>query len=192
MKRIYSKIALVIAVCIVLMGCSNTHTFNMSIQPSTFSQETTDILKLFDDEIQFYDIFLDESAKYRKISVWLYGNDGWYKAGETSGEVEYLDNRIAIRLTKEVYELYVIDENGHTKYSLPITEANFENLDEQMDWRLSQKTPIELNKELVLWAKIATDNNDALGTDEMIKDFKNIECSGGVVITITILDEPTQ
>ena len=164
----------------------------MSIQPSTFSQETTDILKLFDDEIQFYDIFLDESAKYRKISVWLYGNDGWYKAGETSGEVEYLDNRIAIRLTKEVYELYVIDENGHTKYSLPITEANFENLDEQMDWRLSQKTPIELNKELVLWAKIATDNNDALGTDEMIKDFKNIECSGGVVITITILDEPTQ
>ena len=141
MKRIYSKIALVIAVCIVLMGCSNTHTFNMSIQPSTFSQETTDILKLFDDEIQFYDIFLDESAKYRKISVWLYGNDGWYKAGETSGEVEYLDNRIAIRLTKEVYELYVIDENGHTKYSLPITEANFENLDEQMDWRLSQKTP---------------------------------------------------
>lgn len=192
MKRIYSKIALVIAVCIVLMSCSNTHTFNMSIQPSTFSQETTDILKLFDDEIQFYDIFLDESAKYRKISVWLYGNDGWYKAGETSGEVEYLDNRIAIRLTKEVYELYVIDENGHTKYSLPITEANFENLDEQMDWRLSQKTPIELNKELVLWAKIATDNNDALGTDEMIKDFKNIECSGGVVITITILDEPTQ
>ena len=41
----------------------------MYIKPSELSDETMEVLDLFDDEIQFFDISFDETVKSYAISV---------------------------------------------------------------------------------------------------------------------------
>ena len=83
---------------------------------SEFTEETREVLDLFDDEVQFFDIVLDETVKSETITVWVYRDGAWEESGKTTGPVDTLERRIAIRLTEDSYELYSMDESGHTKY----------------------------------------------------------------------------
>ena len=83
---------------------------------SEFTEETREVLDLFDDEVQFFDIVLDETVKSETITVWVYRDGAWEESGKTTGPVDMLERRIAIRLTEDSYELYSMDESGHTKY----------------------------------------------------------------------------
>ena len=49
----------------------------MYIKPSELSDETMEVLDLFDDEIQFFDISFDETVKSYAISVWVYRDGEW-------------------------------------------------------------------------------------------------------------------
>ena len=66
---------------ILLSACGQGEEPKMSIEASGFSQKTEEALALFDN-IQFYDISLDESAKCRKISVWVYPDGERLEAGK--------------------------------------------------------------------------------------------------------------
>lgn len=64
---LFIAIILVFSLC----ACSSSGGQGMSIKPSEFSKETREVLELLKDELQFFDVSLDESAKYFKISVWV-------------------------------------------------------------------------------------------------------------------------
>lgn len=68
----------------------------MSIKPSEFSEETLKVLDFFDDELQFFDIKLDETVKSYTMSIWVYRDGEWYEDGMTTGQVDYLSNQVAV------------------------------------------------------------------------------------------------
>lgn len=171
-----------------LCACSPDNRSAMYIKPSEFSDETLEVLDLFDDEIQFFDISLDERAKSHTISVWVYRDGEWIEDGKTSGNIDYLTGRIAVRLTKTSYDLYTIDESGHVKCSYPALETSFDESTGIGDVRIDREIPIELNKEIPIWVKIGTTTN-SLEVMDITEDFRNAQCNAGIAITLTVSDE---
>lgn len=141
-----------------------------------------------DDEIQFYDISLDDSVKSFAISFWVYRNGEWLEEGKSYGENDFLSKQIAIRLTDSNYEIYYIDDDGHEMISFPVSDSLFEESIGIGGTRIDQKTPIELNQEIPIWVKIGTASNrmEALAITE---DFRKAECNAGIAVTLTVFDE---
>jgi len=160
----------------------------MYIKPSNFSAETLEVLELFDDAIQFYDLSLNETAKSYAMSVWVYRDGEWNEDGKTSGKIDFLTGRIAVSLTGTGYTLYTMDESGHVKYSSPALDTPFEESFGIGSVRIDRKTPIELNKEIPIWVKIGTTSNTMRAMD-ITNDFRNAECNAGVAVTLTVSDE---
>lgn len=187
MKKIYS-IILVLTI-ISLSACShfskNDAANAMIIKPSEFSKETEEVLKLFDNEIFFLDYKVDETAVSQSINLWIYKDGEWVEAGATFGEIKFLENRIAIQITDDNYNLYMIDENGHSKYGFPV-QTDFSVSTAFISSQLSDPTNIELNKEIPLFVKLGTDKNAIRTTST---DFRNSDCNAGVAITITLTDK---
>ena len=113
----YVSILTVFTLMLSLTACAKEEQKGMHIKPSEFTEETREVLDLFDDEVQFFDIVLDETVKSETITVWVYRDGEWEESGKTTGPVDTLERRIAIRLTEDSYELYSIDESGHVKYT---------------------------------------------------------------------------
>ena len=156
-----------------LCACSQNKQSGISIKPTEFSEETLEVLDLFDDEIQFFDISLDENVKSFEISVWVYRDGEWFEDGKTHGNNDFLGKRIAIRLIENSYELYNISDNGHEKYSYPSLDTPFEE---------------SMNKEIPICVKIGTSSNRMEVLDRT-EDFRKIECDAGIAVTITVSDE---
>lgn len=161
---------------------------SMHIKPSEFSEETLDVLELLDDEIQFFDIQLNDTAKSFSISIWQYQDDQWCEIGTSSGQAEFLGNRLAIRLDETTYEIIHIDENGHSSIKSPALDSKFEETMAKISWKIDQEESLEINKEKVILAKIGTNKNE-FSTSIISSDFKEIECEAGIIITLTIFDK---
>ena len=187
MKKIIYAL-LVGVIIFTLCACSQNKHSTMYIKPSELSDETMEVLGLFDDEIQFFDISFDETVKSYAISVWVYRDGEWAEDGMTVGNIDHLTGRIAVRLTETSCDLYTIDESGHVKYSFPTLETQF---DESMGiggTKIDRETPIELNKEIPIWFKIGTITN-SMKVMDITDDFRNAECDAGIAITLTASDK---
>lgn len=79
-----------------LSACVGIEQKGMYIKPSEFTEETRQALKLFDDEVQFFDIVLDETVKSETITVWVYRNGEWEESGKTSGPVEEGETKLIL------------------------------------------------------------------------------------------------
>lgn len=172
---------------VLLTACSSLPKSGMSIKPSEFSKETKKVLEVFDDEVRFFNLSLDETAKSQTISVWVFRDGKWNEDGLTTGKIEALHSQIAIRLTNHSYDLYVLDKSGHVKYSYPALETDFENSMGIGGTIIDRTTTIELNKEIPIWVKVGTDQNSMRVTD-ITEDFRNSDCTAGIAITLTISD----
>lgn len=192
-KLLYSLLAI-----FFITGCTNSQKVNypnsnanketMYIKPTEFSEETMEVLDLFDEEIQFFDISINDTAKSHTVSIWVYRDGEWKEDGKSYGEMEFLGNRYAIRLTETSCELYSIDENGHTKVTYPKLDTTFDESTAKMGWRLSNETEIELNQEIPLWVMIGS-NVNSFEVSNMEKNFREINCSAGIAITLTVSDK---
>lgn len=190
MKKALLLKSLFVAILLMftLSGCENKENKGMYIKPSEFSEETRKVLNLFDDEVQFFDIVLDETVKSEKITVWVYKNGVWEESGNTSGPVELLDRQIAIRLTENSYDLYSIDESGHIKYSCPELEASFDEAMGIIGSRVEGETKLILNEETPILMKIGS-KSSSMENYNVTEDFRSFECDAGIVITLTVSDE---
>ena len=160
----------------------------MYIKPSTFSEETLEVLKLFDDEIHFFDIQLADTVKSFAISIWQYQDGQWNVIGSSSGQSEFLGNRIAIRFDETIYAIYHMDENGHSSIKSPALDLQFEDKMAKISWRVDQEERLEINKEKVLFVKVGT-NKTEIHTSIVTTDFREIECDTGIAITLTVFDK---
>lgn len=175
-----------------LSGCDGKtmeqNQLGMYIKPSTFSDETLEVLKLFEDEIHFFDIKLDDTAKSFAISIWQYQDDQWNEIGSSSGQSEFLGNRIAIRFDDTDYEIYHMDENGHSSIKSPALDLKFEESMTKIWWTVDQEESLGINQEKVLFVKVGTNKNE-VRTSVMSTDFREVECDTGIAITLTIFDK---
>lgn len=187
MKKTIS-VLLAVTMLFSLCACSQNKQYGISIKPTEFSEETLEVLDLFDDEIQFFDISLDENVKSFEISVWVYRDGEWFEDGKAHGNSDFLGKRIAIRLTENSFELYNICDNGHEKYSYPFLDTPFEESTGIGYAKIDREIPIELNKEIPICVKIGTSSNQMEVLD-ITEDFRKIECDAGIAVTITVSDE---
>ena len=184
LKSLFITILLVVT----LSGCENQEDKGMYIRPSEFSEETREVLNLFDDEVQFFDIVLDETVKSETITVWVYKNGIWEESGKTSGPVELLDRQIAIRLTENSYDLYSIDESGHVKYSCPDLDTSFDESMGILGSRVEGETKLILNEETPILMKLGS-KSGSMENYNVTEDFRTMDCDAGVVVTLTVSDE---
>ena len=143
---------------------------------------------MFDDEVQFFDIVLDETVKSETITVWVYRDGVWEENGKTSGLVDTLERRIAIRLTENSYELYSMDESGHVKYTYPELNSSFDESVAIIGSMVEGETQLVLNEETTIWMKIGSESS-SMENYNVTEDFRTIDCNAGVVITLTVSDE---
>lgn len=184
LKSLFITILLVVT----LSGCENKEDKGMYIRPSEFSEETREVLNLFDDEVQFFDIVLDETVKSETITVWVYKNGIWKESGKTSGPVELLDRQIAIRLTENSYDLYSIDESGHVKYSCPDLDTSFDESMGILGSRVEGETKLILNEETPILMKLGSKSGN-MENYNVTEDFRTMDCDAGIVVTLTVSDE---
>lgn len=187
MKKILT-ILMSVGLVLLVTACSQTDEYTMSIKPSEFSEETLEVLDLIDDEMQFFDISLDETVNSYTVAVWVYRNGKWHEDGKTYGEADFDDRRIAINLTTDAYELYMIGDTGHTSYGYPTLETDFVNSIGIGSSRIDREIPLELNKETPIWVKIGTEKN-SMSVSDITEDFRNNDCNAGIAITLTVSDE---
>ncbi len=185
-KAISVLLALLLALSVT--ACSETNDEEMSIQPSEFSEETLEVLELFDDEIQFFDISYEPSAKYQKLSVWVYRDGQWKEEGKVLGEPERVKEKIAVGLTETSCVLYGVDETGHCEYRYPELNTDFDKSMILTESKIDKKTSISLQKEIPLWVKVGTNANQIQPID--MENFKKSECDTGVAVTLTVSDQP--
>ncbi len=173
---------------LTLCACELDYPYTMYIKPSKLSEETLEVLSLFDDGIQFFDLSVDETVKSFVISVWVYRDGEWNEDGKISGKVDYLSGRIAVGLNQTGYALYTMDESGHTKYSSPSLDTPFEESVATCSVRIDRKTSLTLNKEIPIWFKIGK-TSYARGAMDITTDFRTVECNAGIAVTLTVSDE---
>lgn len=190
MKKMRRCVSILVAIILVLSlsACAKTEQKGMYIKPSEFTEETREVLDLFDDEVQFFDIVLDETVKSETITVWVYRDGVWEENGKTSGLVDTLERRIAIRLTENSYELYSMDESGHVKYTYPELNSSFDESVAIIGSRVEGETQLVLNEETTIWMKIGSESS-SMENYNVTEDFRTIDCNAGVVITLTVSDE---
>ena len=190
MKRICRCVSflMIVTLMLSLSACVKEEQTGMYIKPSEFTEETREVLDLFDDEVQFFDIVLDETVKSETITVWVYRDGEWEESGKTTGPVDTLERRIAIRLTEDSYELYSIDESGHVKYTSPELNTNFDESMAILGSRVEGETKLVLNEETPILMKIGAEAS-SMESYNVTEDFRKMDCNAGVVITLTVSDE---
>ncbi len=186
MKRTVSLLMAALLV-LTLTACAATKQETLSIQPSDFSKETLEVLKLWKDEVQFFDVSLDETVKSFSMSLWVYRDGQWHEDGQILGGREFLEDRIAIQLTDSSCSFYRTTEGGYTENTYPKFETAFDQSTGTIWTKISEKTPLVLNQETLLWVKVGTKDGQ-LNTIDMAEDFRNYDCNAGVAITLTVSD----
>jgi len=184
----YVSILTVFTLMLSLTACAKEEQKGMHIKPSEFTEETREVLDLFDDEVQFFDIVLDDTVKSETITVWVYRDGAWEESGKTSGPVDLLERRIAIRLTENSYDLYSMDESGHVKYTYPELNTSFDESVAIIGSRVEGETQLVLNEETPIWMKIGSETS-SMENYNVTEDFRTMDCNAGIVVTLTVSDE---
>lgn len=170
-----------------LTACGNGKSPDkMTISPGSFSEETQEVLKIIDDELLFFEYETDETVKSVSVDLWTYEEDEWINAGGTVGDLTAGGYQAAIRITDEACDIFQIDESGHTKSSYKST-VDFDASGLVVQSRLDNREPIVLNKEIILWVKLGTDNSSI--SSGVGQDFREADCNAGMAVTITFSDK---
>jgi len=162
----------------------------MIIQPTRFSRETQTALKIFDAETLFLDYTIDDTAKYYSINLWIYEDGKWVSGGSVSNSERQLDmnNRLAIHLKDIGVDIFTFDKTGdYIKYGLNGGGMELKNSISTASQRITKPTQISLNEEIPMWVIWGTNKNSMEVSDD--SDFRNLECTEGVAITITFSDK---
>lgn len=191
MKR-WAGILLAAALAIACCACSMQKP-ELSVAPSSFSRETTEVLRPFQSELQFVDLKLNEDAKQWKISLWSYRDGEWKCQGSVVDEIKpgAQSLRFAVRLTTEECTFYTMDGTGLSSMRFEKIDSDFEQAGSEIGRRIEEKTPFAIGEEVTLWAKLGVDGQQ-MEAGDLTKDFRSFPCTAGAAVTVTILDEEPQ
>ena len=184
------KIIPVMLAVLLFAGCGTAQTDGkttgkpMTIYPTEFSAETTKVLDILDDEVMFYTYITDETVKSIDLQIWFYENGEWTSAGNVKGNKEMTERDIVLRVKDGEVDLIQVSETGQSKYTFPVTQ-DFSGSLMTVEERLQTTEPIVLEEEIVLYYKAATDDN-AIRSET---DFRELNCSAGMALTITFSAE---
>lgn len=159
----------------------------MTIYPTEFSAETKKVLDILDDEVMFYTYIADETVKSVRLDIWFYENGEWISAGGVKGNEGITERDVVLRVKDTEIDLIQVSDTGQNKYTFPVTQ-DFSSSMMAVEERLQITEPIVLEKEIVLYSKVATDET-AVRSET---DFRDLPCSAGMALTITFSAEAVE
>lgn len=187
MKKLQSGL-LVLALLLALTACAASapsgQQETMYLRQSEFSEETTRVLALLDEEFIFFDFIVDDTVKSAAVECWVYEDGAWVSQGAISAKITAPENQIALQMKDDSYSIFIMDESGHSKYSASEMDFSFENTTQQLSGIADSPTPIVVGEEIPLWVKIGNDKDVIAST----MDFRTADCSAGVAVTVTFYD----
>lgn len=188
MRKTLQSGLLALALLLALTACAapapGGQQETMYLRRSEFSEETTRVLALLDEELIFFDFSVDDTVKSAAVECWVYEGGAWVGKGAISTKITAPENQIALQMKDGSYSIFIIDESGHSKYSAPETDLGFKNTTQQLSGIADSPTPIVVGEEIPLWVKIGSDKDTLAST----MDFRTADCSAGVAFTITLYD----
>lgn len=191
--KAFVSILLALLLALSLAACSTgggqAEKEEMALSPTSFSQETQDVLSILDDELSFFDYQVEEPIQSVSFQLWFCQDGTWESAGRVYGDAKAGEHRIAIRVNGSTCDIFTIDETGHTKSSYPNT-VDFSGCAMTSKTRLTTSAPIADGKEIPLFLWLGTDQNAlAVTLDE---DFRELGCTAGVAVTATFSSEAAE
>ena len=186
----YMKILSAVLSLLVLSGCAGTEAETnitgkpMTIYPTEFSEETKKVLEILDDEVMFFTYVTDETVKSISLQIWFYENGEWVSTGSVKGNKEMTERDIVLRVKDTEIDLIQVSETGQSKYTFPVLPEFASSL-MAVEERLQNTESIVLEEEIVLYYKVATEEN-AIRSEA---DFRDLPCDEGMALTITFSAE---
>ena len=170
-------------------ACNASQADAMHIAASRFSKETQEVLQIVQEEYAFFDYTIDDTVGSCSIDFWLWEDGGWINAGKVEGSAEKGSHRIALRLTDGACDLYLMDGDGFSKMSYPVS-SGVNACSSTGGSRLETSAAIELDREIPLWAVFGS-NGSSMALAEL-SDFRTTECDAGMAATITFSREKAE
>ena len=182
MKKLLILIISVV-ICLSVTACSQEATIKetMVVKPSEFSEETTQVIGILGDEILFFDFIVDDTVKSYSIGAFIYKDGSWQDYGSTSGIIDNVNNRIAIKSDNEGYDIHTLDDSGVMGYNSDTTYDAFDSTTQQGSYKITSTTDIIIDEEIILWCKIGNNGNGLA----INNDFRNADCTAGIAFTVT-------
>lgn len=168
-----------------LTACSSAD--SMVIKPTKLSKETLEVLKPLENELLILEATPDSTVKSYRLSLWRFEDGKWVENGASYGGMDLFKDRIMLRLSDTQFCLYSMDKDGYVGSTFNLSGTEFARSSAVAAQRLSAPVDIELNKEIVLWVKLGTDQTSI--RSDITEDFRTADCNAGLAVTVTFSDK---
>ncbi len=135
--------------------------------------------------LAFFDYTVDESIRSVSAEVWKYEDGSWTQSGHVFGNIEPGEYRMGFRVTPSGYEIFDISDTGHSTYTYQDT-VDFNGSGAAISTQLSDPREIVCGEEIPLWMKTSSDSSAVGGVT--LGDFRSIDCTAGLAVTVTFSD----
>ncbi len=199
MKKLVKNLCLSLIAAVTFVACSNDNVNEefralsqlnsaepMQVVSTDFSDETLAVMSLFDNEMRFFDYAIDETIKSVSYNLWIKQGGEWIDFGGSYGGVDFEKEMLAINIQEPSFELFMINENGHTSISYPDIGVDFSDVSMTSTGWMENPVEIVPNKEILLYSKYGT-NSASLATND--QNFREVVCDVGIAVTVTFSGE---
>ncbi len=171
-----------------LTACSDNE--SMYIKESEFSSETLEIISLFDGDLQFFDLKVDDSVKSYTVSVHNFEDGNWVVTGNMYGNFTSDEVRLGVLLNYDNCTIFLMDDSGYSSYYQEDLNTDFSSSLSIGGAILSTQQSLELNKETAVMLSIGS-LSDSMSIYEISEDFRSryTDINTGLVVTITLSEE---
>ena len=159
-----------------------------TIRPAVFSEDAQKLLDVLNSEAEalaFFDYTVEEPVRSVSTEVWKYEDGSWKQSGHVFGNIEPGEYRMGFRLTSSGYEIFDISDTGHSTYTYQDT-VDFNGSGAAISTQLSDPREIVCGEEIPLWMKTSSDSTAVGGVT--LGDFRSIDCTAGLAVTVTFSD----
>ena len=149
-------------------------------------EELLDVLSS-NGALAFFDYTVDESIRSVSAEVWKYEDGSWTQSGHVFGNIDPGEYRMGFRLTPSGYEIFDISDTGHNTYTYQ-DPIDFDGSGATISTQLGDPREIVCGEEIPLWIKTSSDSSAVGGVTP--GDFRSIDCTAGLALTVTFSDLP--
>lgn len=175
-------IPLLLSAAFLLSACSAGGEEEMTIEPSTFSEETEQVLEIIDDELVFFDYEVSDLIRSVSVDLWNYENGEWVSVGKCYGNLDTREGQLAVRLMDTSWDVFFIEDGSHSKSSYKRT-SDWSDAVATSGYRLSTTHEIQPGRAITLWAELGYSETNAQVA--VTDDFRAADCDYGTAATVT-------
>lgn len=195
MKKIMIIICSVIllSACVTDQNTKNEKPTNQTVQtiktttlkPCDLSDETKNVLEMFNDNIVFYDLTLDDEVKSYSLSLWIYKDNQWKEQFQSKDNLDKRNCQIGFSVIGNECYLMIIDGEKKIKMSSELEKFEFDKNLGSYSQQIDKTIDVEIDKEVLLWIKCSHNSLSVRIPD----NFREADCEEGFALTITLSDK---